>query len=256
MTLRADRGKQLVLYFVVVFVGTFAMAALAFLAPGIFGPATLSNPLVILGVYFPSLTSLLLTAWLEGGEGLRRIARRLHPLGFNPLWYLVILVGLPALAALAVLLTGGTPTVPTLAGLGAMATSLLWDPGPIGEEFGWRGYALPRLLERFSPFTATVILGAIWATWHVPAFFLPGMPQSQLNLGIFYVGAITASMVMTWAALGTGGSILVAVLIHLTFNHGGDQVGAGFNQTAIATVLASVAIWILLRKRFFRRPVP
>lgn len=255
MSLRDDRMKQLILFFVVVFAGTLGMVALLLAAPGLFGEATLGNPLVVLGVYFPSLTSIALTAILEGRAGLGRLLRRINPLGFNPVWYLVVLLGLPLVIALGVLVTGGRPSfVGLAAALTAAGVALLLDPGPIGEEFGWRGYALPRLLERFSPFTATLILGVVWATWHLPAFFMPGMPQSELNLGIFYLGAVTASMVMTWVALNTAGSILLAILIHLMLNHGGDAVGASFNQTTMGTLIASIAIWAFVRKRFFLAP--
>src|SRR5574337_857223 len=80
-------------------------------------------------------------------------------------------------------------------GFGALAIFLpaqfLWllfyllTTGPLGEELGWRGFALPRLLKRFNPFVASLVLGAIWGVWHLPSFYLAGMVQARLALPIF-----------------------------------------------------------------------
>lgn len=254
-----SRGRQLVLYFAIVFAGTWAVAGTAIFAPDlsrrIFGEITLSNPWVILGVYFPSLTSLALTAVLEGRAGLGRLVRRLNPAAVRPVWYAGVLLGMPLLAALAMLLLGDRPAFVGLkAALTGVGLGLVLDPGPIGEELGWRGYALPRLLERASPLVATLVLGVIWAIWHLPAFYLPGMPQSQLNLALFFVFAICVSAVMTWCHLGTGGSILLAILIHLVANHGGRLFGASFNATGVGFAIATLVLLAVGRSRWLARP--
>jgi membrane protease YdiL (CAAX protease family) len=69
--------------------------------------------------------------------------------------------------------------------------------GPI-EEFGWRGLALPLLQRRFTPFWAGLILGIIWAVWHIPAFLIGGTPQSAWSFAPYFAGIIAASVIIVW----------------------------------------------------------
>jgi membrane protease YdiL (CAAX protease family) len=93
------------------------------------------------------------------------------------------------------------------------------DAGPLGEELGWRGYALPRLLRLVGPRQAAVLLGALWAVWHIPAFFLAGLSQSKFQFGDFFLQVISFSIFMTLLFLHTRGSVLLAGIIpHMWFN--------------------------------------
>lgn len=97
--------------------------------------------------------------------------------------------------------------------------------GPLGEELGWRGYALPYLLRTAGPWRASFALGALWTFWHLPMMFLmPGasvpeyLPLSAISI-LSYMAQITAvTGIMTFLFRRTGGSVLIAVLFHLTFN--------------------------------------
>src|SRR5690606_26340526 len=77
----------------------------------------------------------------------------------------------------------------------ALLQSLLL--GPVGEEFGWRGLALPLLQRRFSPLWASLILGVVWAIWHVPAFLMSGTVQSAWAFGPFFLGLIAITVILT-----------------------------------------------------------
>lgn len=85
--------------------------------------------------------------------------------------------------------------------------------GPI-EEFGWRGLALPLLQRRFAPFWAGLILGVIWAVWHIPSFLMSGMPQSTWSIGPYFLGIVAISVILTPFFNAARGSLLVAVLYH------------------------------------------
>jgi hypothetical protein len=85
----------------------------------------------------------------------------------------------------------------------------------MGEEFGWRGLALPLLQRRFSPFWASLILGVVWAVWHAPAFLLSGTPQSAWSFGPFFVGLMAVTVIMTPLFNASRGSLLIAILYHL-----------------------------------------
>jgi uncharacterized protein len=98
------------------------------------------------------------------------------------------------------------------------------DPGPIGEEFGWRGFALPRLLERHSALKSSLMLGLIHAIWHLPLFFIPGMPQKQLSFPVFTLGVISIASFDTVLYLRTGANLLLAILVHLMANVCGGMI--------------------------------
>ena len=90
--------------------------------------------------------------------------------------------------------------------------------GPLGEEIGWRGYALPRLQARRSALSASLIIGVIWALWHLP-LWLTGAPGRTPSLyAAFVVSVIALSVILTWVYNSSGGSLLVVVLIHATVN--------------------------------------
>lgn len=91
----------------------------------------------------------------------------------------------------------------------------------LGEEPGWRGFLLPRLQQRFAPVAANLVLGAIWAAWHVP---LLGTEIAPATIAPFLVGVFAGTFVLTRLYDGTGGSVLLPMLLHATIN----TVGAGY----------------------------
>jgi hypothetical protein len=97
---------------------------------------------------------------------------------------------------------------------------LFLDIAPWGEEFGWRGFALPRLLERMTPLAATLVLAMAWIVWHVPAFFLTGIMAVRWE-GFFWwaLGTMALSLVMTVLYLRANFSLLVAGIVpHVMIN--------------------------------------
>jgi membrane protease YdiL (CAAX protease family) len=97
--------------------------------------------------------------------------------------------------------------------------------GPFLEEFGWRGFALPRMQRQFGPLGASLLLGVLWAFWHSP-FFLPGgfTPHgaSLLFIGLFVLVALASTMLMTWVFNHTQGSLLLAFLAHDSIDAAAD----------------------------------
>jgi membrane protease YdiL (CAAX protease family) len=178
---------------------------------------------------FGPLAAALLVAGLAGGRAsLRELLSRLVRWRVRPGYYLIAVllpVALMALAAtLNVSLFGApAPSREQLArwpGALAMAPLLLVFDGPLGEELGWRGFALPRLLDRAPPLRASVILGLVWAGWHLPLFVArPGPWIAALILWIVF-----AAVILTWLYQRTNGSVLLATLFHTSVN----VIGGGF----------------------------
>lgn len=190
------------------------MAFIDVLEP-IFGAPGLSNPLVILAIYSPGIAGLLLVLWHYGIGGIGSFLKRLA-MGRAPLaWWLFLLLGIPAVvytgAAIKGTLGDPSPFNPWTQALPAIAMALFL--GPI-EEFGWRGVALPLLQRKYAPFWAGLILGVIWALWHVPSFFISGMPQTAWDAGPYFLGIIAICVILTPFFNASRGSLLIAVLYH------------------------------------------
>ena len=226
-------------------------------------PLATSSPLYYLAAYSVSLAGVVLTARYDGREGLRRLGRRLLPWRSPLRWYLIVAAGYTAITVIAL----GTAALsqPTAAATSAwfafptaLAIAIVRDPGPIGEEFGWRGFALPRLLERYSPFDASVRLGLIHTAWHIPLFFIPGMPQTQVSFPLFTLGVVSIAIFDTALYLRTGANLLLAILVHLFANVcGGLAVDAhALNLFFAAEGIAAALVVAVGGLRSTRPPAP
>jgi membrane protease YdiL (CAAX protease family) len=103
------------------------------------------------------------------------------------------------------------------AGYLAPGAWLAWTTGPLGEEAGWRGYFLPRLLGRLQTLTASLILGLIWAIWHVPLYIHSNFSTVGRGLN-FTTSVVCLTILMTILFHRTRGSLLLAVLFHWSVN--------------------------------------
>src|ERR687898_544687 len=176
-------------------------------------PATPGLVLVLLGSNVPSLLAIVLTALVLGRGALRKLLGRLLIWRVDPRWYLVVVLGPVALAGgmvgLNTLMGGPTLSLgmPLLGVLSYLAFSIF--PGSaLGEEIGWRGYALPRLQAKRSALSAALILAPIWGMWHLP-LFLAGWLQGDrtpAQFAAFLVSAFALSVILTWVYNSTGGS--------------------------------------------------
>src|SRR5947209_8355670 len=222
-------ASPLRIYFVLAFALTWGVGGIALLI-GLWMPESrplaTSSPLYYMAAYSVSLTGIVLTPGYDGREGLRCLGRRLLPWRSPLRWYLIVAAGYAAITAIA--LGAAALVQPTAAAIppwssfpSALGIAIVRDPGPIGEEFGWRGFALPRLLERYSPISASVRLGLMHAAWHIPLFFIPGMPQTQVSFPLFTLGVVSIAIIDTALYLRTGANLLLAILVHLLANVGG-----------------------------------
>lgn len=102
--------------------------------------------------------------------------------------------------------------------------------GPLNEEFGWRGYALDRLLKKFGFLKGSLILGFIWAIWHLPWYFTPGQAQYNLlqdsffHAIMFIPSVMMLSVFVSFVYIKTGRSILAGALVHMFSNLIGSQL--------------------------------
>ena len=172
------------------------------------------GPLFLLGTFAPSLVALWVTSRAEGGAGTLALLRRLFEWRVAARWY-VFAVGYMAAIKLAVALvyriaTGAWPRFGDEAWYIIMAATVLSTVlgGQAGEEIGWRGYALPRLAARFGLAPASVLLGLIWACWHLPLFFIPGVDKSGQSFPVYALQVTALSVAMAWLYGHSNGSLL------------------------------------------------
>lgn len=121
-----------------------------------------------------------------------------------------------------------------------LALALVLNGGP--EEPGWRGYALPRLQTRWNALTASVVLAGVWAVWHAPLWFFSELFFVEVNFSLYALQILGMCLVYTWLFNSTGGSILLAVVLHATTN----TVQTAFVPSTFAAELATAAAWCLL----------
>jgi membrane protease YdiL (CAAX protease family) len=204
-------------------------------------------PLSALQLVCPLLAALILT-YLQGGiGGIRDLrARIVSPRGIKPLWYLPLTLLMPAIYLLAYglqpLLGWPLPElqvpIPTI-----LALFILFFVAAAAEEAGWTGYALDPLQARWGPPTAAIILGLVWALFHLAADL-----QGAHGLGWIAwhrFGSVALRVLMVWAYNNTGKSVLAAVLLHATDNVGWQLVeinGQAYDPAITAPITAIVAL--------------
>jgi len=137
-------------------------------------------------------------------------------------WYLFAIIYMVAIKLTVALahraITGSWPRFGNEAWYVIVIAIVLSTPVQAGEEIGWRGYALPRLAARFGFARASVLLGLIWACWHLPLFFLPGADTYGQSFPIWVLGVTALSVAIAWLYAHTNGSLLLTMLMHSAVN--------------------------------------
>jgi uncharacterized protein len=228
---------SLVAYFVLAFAGAWIIWLPLVLAKNGFGVFPYTFPslqiyiLEVLGTFMgPTLSAFLLTAVVSGKTGLRQLLHRYVQGRIGVQWYLLVLLGIPFLvvvaASLSSILFGATSlsrlsqSWPELAVLYLPFVVVNVLGGPLGEEPGWRGFALPRLQQRYGAALGSLLLGLLWGLWHVPLFLVVGAkgPFSFPGFAFFVLGTVIFAVYFTWLYNHSGGNLLLMILLHAALN--------------------------------------
>ncbi len=210
-------------------------------------PFSLPAPLYFLGAFGPMLSALILTWRSERWPGIRHLLGTLLRWRVSAGWYAVALL-LPLttglLGTIAVWVVAGNDIEIEFASIPSLfASFVFFMPIVLGEELGWRGYALPRLQRSFSALSSSLIIGVGWAIWHLPAFWFSGLfdtaPKLLLAFAAFVPCTLIASVIFTWITNGAGGSVLLATVHHAAF------VFAGLSNAAIVRPVPFFAVFAL-----------
>ena len=219
------------------FILSYALSWLYMIPSAMYSHNLLSNPpptfLSYIAAYGPALSSITTVIIFNkkemGGVFSRIIIWRVHLK-----WYLIALLLQPAFMLVALglsYLLNFAPdfehamifTIGDAVTLENMFASLLpflllQMISVLGEEIGWRGYALPTLLSSNGWFKSGLILGGLWAVWHVPLFITAGSVQSGMSPIWYFIDLMASSLIFVWLFLRTKGSVLIATLLHASIN--------------------------------------
>jgi len=175
----------------------------------------------------PTLAAIIMIRITAGKPGLLSLRHRIRQWRAGWRWYLFILLAIPALILLGVIIQPGalasfqgfTPRV--LVSYPVYFVAVYFGVG-LPEELGWRGFALPRMQPRYGPLGSTLLLGVLWAFWHLLYFQIPdhgGGPDTSFaafitNFSIFFLMVVALTIIFTWVFNHTRGSIFIASLLH------------------------------------------
>lgn len=201
----------------------------------------------------PSIAAIGAAALIDGRSGVVRLLRMVLVWRVGLRWYLVALFGPLALFALAAwvnVLLGATAVGSPILDWSEFGSLLLLQVFGVfagaWEELGWRGYALPRMMRRFSPLVASLVLGILWAVWHLPLFLTGELPWADAAF------IVVVSVLFTAVFVRTSQSVLIAFLMHASINAAGgvtvllfdgpDRIQMYWAITAVAAVVVGVVV--------------
>jgi membrane protease YdiL (CAAX protease family) len=197
---------------------------LAFALSWFIWPFVLANPeSTPMLPYGPIIAAFIVLALARGWAGVRDLLVSIVRWRVGLQWYAVALLLPVAITLVALYLDalfgGPSPTAADFAGwytlpLVFLSTTLI--NGPFTEVPGWRGFLLPRLQSNYTPLVASLIVGGIWASWHLP--LLLSDPTGQRPPLQFFVLVVAQSVAFTWVYNGTRGSVLLVILMHGSAN--------------------------------------
>ena len=219
----------------------------------------------------PTLSAFIMNHILGNKERSLNFKKRIKQVRVGWQWYLFILLGVPAAFLLGIIVLPGA--INSFRGFPSslFATYLVnfivifFLGGPLGEEIGWRGFALPIMQSRYGTLKATLLLGVLWTFWHLPHFLTsaqrggPGTSLSifYINLPIFFLMVMSLTIIFTWVFNHTKGSLFIAILLHTSINTFGviqpyfsaPIVISTDLPIMIGSVIVAVLILILTRGR-------
>ncbi|MDN5887347.1 MAG: CPBP family intramembrane glutamic endopeptidase [Arthrobacter sp.] len=206
----------------------------------------------------PIGSALLVTIVTEGRSGLRIWVGRLWRWRVHWQWYAITLLGVPAaMLVTGFVFSGGRINAPSVTAIGLYVPLLLVQLLTTGlaEEPGWRDFALPRLQQRFGALGAAMLLGPLWAIWHLPLFLTEwgGWPEAHWTRPVaFIIFCLAFNVVMSWVFNRTGQSLPLSMLMHVSVNTFASIIWTEtfpaitevmvLPATAIGAVVAAVAI--------------
>jgi membrane protease YdiL (CAAX protease family) len=187
--------------------------------------------LAIAGLLGPIFSGFIMTAVTDGRPGTARLLRRMVCWCVGIRWYVFALVGLPVAMVLATFIRPGASESfdisagPFFLDYLRSFVSMVLIGGPLFEEPGWTGFAQPRLQRLCGPLIGGLILGSLWALWHLPGFLIPSQDVTDipprgtvLDFVVFALALMGLRLIIIWVVNNTRNSVFMAILVHASWN--------------------------------------
>jgi hypothetical protein len=215
--------------------------------------------LFVIGGFVPSLTGIYLTYYYEGKTGLKNMFKNAIKIkmGFK-LYFLVIIVNIYLSLSLILLnniLGNSFDFSQFLLQLPMLAPLIIL--GPLSEEFGWRGFAIKRLLKVLSPNQTSLLIGLAWSFWHLPLFHIVGSSQYEFNIpfSVFLITVTASSFIYTYLYIKSAGSIFSAIFFHWIYTYMIQVVNSTIDRSLlynrlefIPSLIAAIVFAVLLKR--------
>jgi membrane protease YdiL (CAAX protease family) len=216
------------------------------------GPAERFAPLALFAVLSPMLAAMIVSR-LEGA-GIRAVFRPLRDWRVAPAWYAIAFVIIPSALLLGTAVykgAGGSGDVRWLYPPSTPDRIVALIMIPIGEEIGWRGFALPRLQRRFSPLAASLLMGLGWGLWHIPMYLFAGVPFGWLLVQMVLF-LVPGSVIYSWVFNRTRGLLPIAIIMHMGIHANNSAIPLPGNPLPFhihfAAILVTAAVVLADRK--------
>jgi len=182
----------------------------------------LPDLMIVIMIWSPTIAGIIISILIGEWNELKKFLGGFLKWKIGIKWYIAgftLMIGPLIFAGFYLLISGSSPTpVPGLSFPTIIINLFLClIRGPLSEEAGWRGFALPRLQKKFNALVSSIILGVIWAFWHVPLYFI----EARMPFYIFIALVLVISILMTWGYNNTQGSLICTIIFHFSFNFNG-----------------------------------
>ncbi|WP_421801587.1 CPBP family intramembrane glutamic endopeptidase [Flagellimonas sp.] len=210
MTTKKSSKTEIIIYTAIVILSSSLICYAAYIAD--------DRNLSLLSVFMPSVLALVYTWFIKGKKGVYELFVKQTIQKVKIAWYAVAIAVIPLIGVLAVLTSldfdiskfelRTTQLMPQMLVIVLIA---------LGEEYGWRGFLLPRLMKKFNLFYSSLILGLIWGIWHFPAYLIGTGTPLDMPFSVFLVWVVMGTFFISWIYYYTR-SVLTSILVHISAN--------------------------------------
>lgn len=261
--------KEIQLFLAITFILTWAIWLLALSKLNL---KISSETLILIGTWTPSCVGLFVAYKSNGINGLIKLIKSMFDIRISMKWYLFIFGVMPAIMTIAyVYLSLSGSAIPksefSLYAFPLVFMYIMFLMGPLGEEAGWRGFFFKKMISKYTPFYASIVVGLIWSLWHLPLFFMESTIQAKLandyNFTLAFGGYIIYTMMITLhisiVYINTKGNILAVILFHTMANASLGMMPLILSKSGAITVLVvmfnvTVILIAYNRKKLLAKP--
>lgn len=251
ITIKFFEKYEVIVYLITTFLFTWIFWGIAFTSTSL----SLNGLFRIVGSFMPSIMSIIFTGYYHGVNGIKKLLKKLTIWRINPFFYafaflytamsiyipsfICSIIGVNYKIHINNYVSGFQLTSPLMILICFFAAMIFG--GPVGEELGWRGFVLPKLQKKVNPLISSIILGTIWASWHIPMFYFH-VTGYDISFISYLLETIWLTTLFTWLYNNTKGSLLIIILYHSFDNF---IMAICFNDFMKNFNIYSVIFWII-----------